>query len=365
MVYLEVKNISKKFGEVTVLRNISFEVNQGEIFAIAGPPGAGKTTLLKILAGLINPDEGVIYLEGRNITGISPSERNIGMVFEMPPVYPDRTGFENIAFPLRLQKLPKDKIEKRVYEIAELLGIKHLLNRIPTTYSGGEYQRVALARALVRNPRILLLDEPLRNLDAKIQESMRSWLKRIQRELKTTVIYSTHDPLDAMAIGDRVSILIDGSIKQLGSPTEVYSSPVSLEVAEYTSIPALNILKGKIREVDQNLVEIDINGILRIRKKLIKPITREFREKEVIIGIRPREIDISEVGPSENTVVCKLVLVQTIGSENLITVEIDRYLLRALSKKKLTLTEGSNIFLTLNPDRIYLFDPETGAALYF
>jgi ABC-type sugar transport system ATPase subunit len=365
MVYLEVKNISKKFGEVTVLRNISFEVNQGEIFAIAGPPGAGKTTLLKILAGLITPDEGIIYLEGRNITGIPPSERNIGMVFEMPPVYPDRTGFENIAFPLRLQKLPKDHIEKRVYEIAELLGIKHLLNRPPTTYSGGEYQRVALARALVRNPSILLLDEPLRNLDAKVQESMRSWLKRLQRELKTTVIYSTHDPLDAMAIGDRVSILIGGSVKQLGSPTEVYSSPVSLEVAEYTSIPALNILKGKMREVDQNLVEIDINGILKIRKKLIKPIIEEFREKEIIIGIRPREIDISEVGPSENTITGRLVLVQTIGSENLITVEVDKYLIRALSKKKLTLTEGSNIFLTLNPDRIYLFDPETGAALYF
>ncbi len=364
MEYLEIKNISKKFGEKIALNNISFEVKEGEIFAIAGPPGAGKTTLLKILAGLITPDEGSILLEGKDITNLPPSQRNIGMVFEIPPIYPDRTGFENIAFPLKIQKLPKDQIEKKVHEVAELLGIKHLLNRQPSTYSGGEYQRVALARALVRNPKILLLDEPLRNLDAKIQENMRSWLKKLQRELKTTVIYSTHDPIDAMAIGDRVSILLHGNIRQTGTPPEVYLRPQSIDIAEYVSIPALNIFRGAIKEIDKEVVEIDIEGILKIKKKLSKTAIEKLRKGEVIVGIKPRDIDLHMGPPSENTIVGKLVLTQTIGSETLISVEVNSILLRAIVKKKLTSTEESKIMLTLNPEKIYLFHPDTGETIY-
>lgn len=363
MAYLEIRNVSKKFGDRYALKNVSFNVHEGEIFAIAGPPGAGKTTLLKIIAGLISLDEGTIILEGRDITSLPSSRRSIGMVFETPPVYPDRTGFENIAFPLKLQKLPRDYIEKKVHEIAELLGIKHLLNRIPSTYSGGEYQRVALARALVRNPKILLLDEPLRNLDAKIQESMRSWLKKLQRELKTTIIYSTHDPIDAMAIGDRISILLNGSIHQIGLPSEIYLRPNCLSIAEYVSVPALNTLTGIIKNVSGDIVEIDVGGLLNIKKKLSEPTIKKLK-REVIIGIRPRDVDVYEGPPSENTIAGKLVLIQTIGSENLITIEVDGYALRAVPKKKLSLSEGSTVTLRVDPEKTYVFDPETGEALY-
>lgn len=359
MAYLEIKNILKKYGGKIVLNNISFNIFKGEIFAIAGPPGSGKTSLLKIIAGLLPPDEGKIYLEGRDITNTPPSARGIGMLFEIPPLYPDRTGFENIAFPLRLQKLPENEVRKRVYEVADLLGIKHLLDRTPGTYSGGEYQRAALARVLVRRPNILLLDEPLRNLDAKIQEIMRSWFKRLQRELGITMIYATHDPFEGMAVSDRMAILLNGVVKQLGKPFETYFNPKSLDVAEYVSIPAINILEGSVKLLDDTLnIRIDeISISKRIREKSI------FMGKEkVLVGIRPEDIIVSKE-PGAGKIEGKVSLIQVFGSDILLTIEIHGTAIRAMAEKASGIREGETIYLKFNEEKIYLFDPETKDAI--
>ncbi|MEM0488473.1 MAG: ABC transporter ATP-binding protein [Candidatus Bathyarchaeia archaeon] len=359
MAYLEIKNILKKYGGKIVLNNISFDIFKGEIFAIAGPPGSGKTSLLKIIAGLLPPDEGKIYLEGRDITNTPPSARGIGMLFEIPPLYPDRTGFENIAFPLRLQKLPENEVRKRVYEVADLLGIKHLLDRTPGTYSGGEYQRAALARVLVRRPNILLLDEPLRNLDAKIQEIMRSWFKRLQRELGITMIYATHDPFEGMAVSDRMAILLNGVVKQLGKPFETYFNPKSLDVAEYVSIPAINILEGSVKLLDDTLnIRIDeISISKRIREKSI------FMGKEkVLVGIRPEDIIVSKE-PGAGKIEGKVSLIQVFGSDILLTIEIHGTAIRAMAEKASGIREGETIYLKFNEEKIYLFDPETKDAI--
>ncbi|MEM0010667.1 MAG: ABC transporter ATP-binding protein [Candidatus Bathyarchaeia archaeon] len=359
MAYLEIKNILKKYGGKIVLNNISFDIFKGEIFAIAGPPGSGKTSLLKIISGLLPPDEGKIYLEGRDITNTPPSARGIGMLFEIPPLYPDRTGFENIAFPLRLQKLPENEVRKRVYEVADLLGIKHLLDRTPGTYSGGEYQRAALARVLVRRPNILLLDEPLRNLDAKIQEIMRSWFKRLQRELGITMIYATHDPFEGMAVSDRMAILLNGVVKQLGKPFETYFNPKSLDVAEYVSIPAINILEGSVKLLDDTLnIRIDeISISKRIREKSI------FMGKEkVLVGIRPEDIIVSKE-PGAGKIEGKVSLIQVFGSDILLTIEIHGTAIRAMAEKASGIREGETIYLKFNEEKIYLFDPETKDAI--
>lgn len=196
MVSIKLVNISKKGMRKKILENISLIVKDKELFVINGPPGAGKSTFLKIIAGLIDPDEGDIFIDEKRVNDVPASDREVGMLFETPAIYPNLTGFDNIAFPLRIKKMPENEVKRKVREVSEFLQITHLLDRKPTTYSGGELQRVALARVLVRTPKILLLDEPLKNLDAKIHESMRVELKRLQRELGITTIFATHDQLE-------------------------------------------------------------------------------------------------------------------------------------------------------------------------
>jgi len=355
MIFLEIRNIVKGFGGKPALRNVSFEVSKGELFSIAGPPTAGKTTLLKIIAGLLAPDSGKIYLDGNDITETPPSERNIGMLFEIPPVYPNLTGFENIAFPLRVKKLPESEIRKKVLMIAELLGIKHLLDRYPSTYSGGEYQRVGLARALVRNPKVLLLDEPFRNLDAKIQELMRTWLKKLQKEIGITVIHATHDPLEAMAVGDRIGIMLKGELKQVGRPDEVYLNPVDIEVTEYVTIPAVNLFDGVMR-IKGGFAEIDVEGIFRLRKSCEAGF--EEGEKEVIVGIRPHDLSL-DINPRRDFVKTTIALIQPYGSEVLLLLKLNDKYIRAVADKTMMLTEGAEIYINIDPENIILFDRET------
>jgi ABC-type sugar transport system ATPase subunit len=358
MTFLEIRNIVKEFGGKPALKNISFEVSKGELFSISGPPTAGKTTLLKIVSGLLTPDSGKIYLDGNDITETPPSERNIGMLFEIPPVYPNLTGFENIAFPLRVKKLPESEIRKEVLRIAELLGIKHLLDRYPSTYSGGEYQRVGLARALVRNPKVLLLDEPFRNLDAKIQEFMRTWLKKLQKEIGITVIHATHDPLEAMAVGDRVGIMLKGELKQVGRPDEVYLNPMDIEVTEYITIPAVNLFDGVIR-IKGGFVEIDVEGVFSLRKSCEAGFEEgEEGEKEVIVGIRPHDLRL-DINPRRDWVKTTLALIQPYGSEVLLLLKLNDKYVRAVADKTMMLTEGAEIYINIDPKNIMLFDRET------
>jgi len=355
MSFLQVKGINKTFEDKHVLKNVSFEVSKGELFAIAGPPTAGKTTLLKIIAGLLSADSGAIYLDGRDISQIPPSARDIGMLFEIPQVYPNLTGFENIAFPLRARKTPEGEIRKEVMEIAELLGIKHLLDRYPTTYSGGEYQRVALARVLVRRPKVLLLDEPFRNLDAKIQEFMRTWLKELQKKIGITVIHVTHDPIEAMAVGDKVGVMLKGELKQIGQPHEIYLRPTSIDVAEYVTIPAINSFEGIVR-FREGFAEIEAGGAFNFRKRCER--NTEFHEKEVIVCVRPHDI-LVDTQPRKDWTKAALVLSQPFGSEILLLLKLNEEYIRAIVDRTMNIKEGTPLYINIDPEKVLIFDRET------
>lgn len=351
MEFLEIVSVSKSIRGRDILKDVSLSVSKGEILAVAGPPGSGKTTLLKIVAGLIAPSSGRVYLNGVDITDVPPHQRGFSMIFEVPPVYPDRTGYENIAFPLRLRKLSEGEIRKRVYEVAELLGITHILNRKPSTYSGGEYQRVALARALVVNPTILLLDEPLKNLDAKIREHMAIWLKQLQSRLGLTAIYSTHDPLEAFTIGNKVAVLLNGRVRQYGSAIDILSSPADLDVDEYVSIPATNVLKGSMR-VEGNVARLHIDRV--VLEKVLKSPTAHM-EGEVLVSIRPSDIKVSRA-PSKNSLQGRVEVVQYLGALTLATITLNSMVVRVTVPKEVQLNEGETIYISFDPDKLRVYD---------
>ncbi|MEM1620248.1 MAG: ABC transporter ATP-binding protein [Fervidicoccaceae archaeon] len=355
MGYLFIENISKKIGDKPVLRSVNASLNKGEVLAITGPPGSGKTTLLKIVAGLVPPTTGKIYLEGKDITYVPPHERGFSMVFEIPPVYPDRTGFENIAFPLRLKKLDEEEIKRRVHAVADLLGIKHILDRKPHTYSGGEYQRVAIARALITEPKLLLLDEPFKTLDAKIREAMISWIKGLHKRIGITVIYATHDPLEALSVGNKVMVLLNGVQKQLSDPLELLRRPIDLEVDEYISIPALNVSRGILYACMDGKAVVSLNGL----KLNVIPGPRDCEPgREVIVAIRPQDIAISSASGT-NALKGKVITVNYMGRNQLIALEVNGVNFRVVVDKSLNVTVGQQLYLLFKPDKIRLYDAQT------
>ncbi len=245
MSVVEIRNVSKRFGEVTAVNNISLEINAGEFLVILGPSGCGKTTTMRMIAGLEHPSEGEILIAGKNVNGLPPRLRNIAMVFQSYALYPHMTVFNNIAFPLKAQfrDLTRDERAARVEKAAAMVDIVRLLNRKPRQLSGGERQRVAIARALVTEPTVLLLDEPLSNLDAKLRASARDELKDFQRELGITTVFVTHDQIEAMGLGDRIVVMSHGEIQQVGEPQAIYDEPANEFVATFLGSPSMNLLE--------------------------------------------------------------------------------------------------------------------------
>jgi len=258
MVNVRIENVVKRFGEVTALRGVSLEIKHGELFTLLGPSGCGKTTLLRIISGLEYPDEGKVYFDDQDVTNLKTYERGAVLVFQNYALWPHMTVFENIAYGLKIRKIPKEEIKRRVKEVLELVRLSGYEDRYPTQLSGGQQQRVALARALAVNPKILLLDEPLSNLDAKLRVEMRSEIKRIQRELDITVIYVTHDQEEAMALSDRIAVMNIGVVEQVGTPIEVYQKPKTKFVADFMG--RNNIVPAKIIDVVQGKASVDIFG---------------------------------------------------------------------------------------------------------
>lgn len=354
---LELVNISKRIGDSDILKDTNLEVSDKESLAITGPPGSGKTTLLKIIAGLIEPDTGDIIMDGEKITDVPPGKRDIGMMFEVPPVYPDRKGYDNIALPLKLQGFSEDLIRDKVNKTAEFLQIKHVLNRKPDTFSGGEYQRVALARTLVREPKILLLDEPLRNLDAKIRERMRVWFKRLQRRLKITMIYAAFDPVEAMSVGDQVAVMLEGEIKQMGKPLEVYEEPNDTSVAKFV-IPSLNLLEGDlITEKDKSLLRFN-NLELELPTHLKKFKAPPHHKEKVTIGIRPEDMNLL-YKKDPKFLECIVTFIQNVGDEKLVTVGAKDVQLRVIAPKGFQVKLKDNLFLKIREEKVLLFDKKT------
>ena len=301
MAKINLNNIKKSFGKNTVIQDLSVDINDGELIVIVGPSGCGKSTLLRMIAGLEEVNSGDIIINDKNVNNLEPMERNIAMVFQNYALYPHMTVFENMSYGLKIQKTPKDEINSRVKEAAEILELSELLERKPNQLSGGQRQRVAMGRAIVRKPDVFLFDEPLSNLDAKLRVQMRLEIKKLQRKLNVTSLYVTHDQVEAMTLADKMIVMNEGNVEHIGTPLDVYQQPKSLFTAQFIGSPAMNILKGT---ADGNEIKI---GDFKIKSE-------NSYSGEVNFGIRPEHLSIDDNGPIKATVE----FIELIGSNTLI-----------------------------------------------
>src|SRR6188472_262554 len=291
MTSLRIEGLTKRYGNTNALDEFSLKVDSGQFMVLLGPSGCGKTTAVRCIAGLVNPTSGHIYIGDQMVNQLPPKDRDVAMVFQNYALYPHMTVFNNIAFPLKMRKVPKNQIDDKVRNVANLLDIEDLLNRKPKELSGGQMQRVALGRALVREPKIFLMDEPLSNLDAKLRTYMRAEIKKLQKKISITTLYITHDQLEAISMADRIAVMNSGLVQQIGTAEKIYREPANTFVADFVGSPSMNFLKLSIIESDyyNDNVAIGSNGT-----DLQIPINKlPFKlpaEKDIIIGIRPRDI---------------------------------------------------------------------------
>mgnify|MGYP001236692207 CR=1 FL=1 len=326
---VHLENINKSFGNIKALSNLNLDIKDGEFFVLLGPTGAGKTTTLRIISGLEKPDSGKILFNEEIVNEVQPAFRDTSYVFQQYSLYPHYSVYDNLAFPLRspLRKLDNKKIDDRVNEIAKLLKIESKLKNKATELSGGEMQRVSLGRALVRNPNIYLMDEPLSSLDAKLREELRVELKKIQTDLNATILYVTHDQIEATTMADRIGVLKEGVLTQVGTPQEIYDEPNSIYVANRLGSPKINILENKKIKDSQN-------------------------DSAIYVGIRPEDIKIDQNG-SYNV---KIETTELLGAETLISFKSDTINGILLTQENLNLREGENIKVEINKSKILYFD---------
>jgi len=290
MAEIRIEGVRKTFGKVKAVWDVSLTVRDREFVVLLGPSGCGKTTLLRCIAGLEQVDQGRIFIGQRDVTDLAPKQRQIAMVFQNYAVFPHLTVFENIAFGLRMQRKPKDEIKKRVLSAAELLHIEDLLDRYPAQLSGGQRQRVAVARAIAVDALVLLMDEPLSNLDALLRLEMRAELKRLLREVQATTIYVTHDQVEAMSLGDRIAVMKDGQILQYDTPLNVYDKPANLFIGGFIGSPPMNFLEGRLQEEEGQIVVQVGNGQIRPSAEA-QALLRRLEDRSVLVGIRAENID--------------------------------------------------------------------------
>jgi multiple sugar transport system ATP-binding protein len=365
---IRLENVTKRFGSVTAVRGMSLDILAGEFFCVLGPPGAGKTTTLRLIVGLETPDEGTIYIDGEPANDVHPGKRDIAMMFQNLALYPDKSVFDNIAYPLRERKVPKDEIRRRVTEVAKKLYIDHLLDRKPAKLSGGERQRVALGRSLVRQPRAYLMDEPLANLDALLRLEMRVELKRIQQELKETLVYVTHDQVEAMSMADRIGVLNRGVLQQVDVPDVVYDYPANRFVATTVGSPPTNFIPVRV---------MDVTGKLELRHPAF--ILRAGASEDAIrtglaglavdgpdlwTAVRPEDVHLSEQCESASCFPAKVSVVEPLGSETIVDVIVGDEIIKAITPPAQHLSEGQEIWVRFDRARVHLFDPKTERRFY-
>ncbi len=350
---ISIQNIQKTFftlkrGKVNALNGIDLEIEPGTFFVLLGPSGCGKSTLLNIIAGIEKPTEGEIWFGEKMVasaskrTFLTPRERDVAMVFQSYALYPHMTIFDNIAFPLTIAKMKKDEIRSNVERVAKILEITQLLGAKPAELSGGQRQRAALGRAIVRKPNVLLLDEPLSNLDALLRISMRSELKQIQRQIGVTTVYVTHDQSEAMSLGDSIAVLKDGEIQQIGRPDEIYNDPQNLFVAKFMGTPPMNFFEGELLEKAQKNLNIDGN----------------FDKKKITLGVRPEHLRVTN--PANGIYRGMLKLVGALGSEIILYIGIDQQEILAKVFQKPDINEGEEVGIDFDSENVFIFDRNNG-----
>ena len=355
---VSIKNLDLNFGSVEVLKNLNLDVHQGEFIVLLGSSGCGKSTLLNCIAGLLDVSDGQIFINGNNVTWHEPSERGIGMVFQSYALYPQMTVEGNLSFGLRNAGVAKAEIQKKVARAAEILQIEALLKRKPSELSGGQRQRVAIGRALVRDVDVFLFDEPLSNLDAKLRTDLRVEIKRLHQQLKNTMIYVTHDQIEAMTLADRIAIMREGKIMQLASPAEIYGRPVNKYVADFIGSPAMNFLEGR---VEKGAFHFD-GGVLPLDQY-------DFSEgmdgdRDAWIGIRPEHVLVAEgLAKADLTVSVRADIVEPMGADTLLWCEFGGQSFRIRLDGQFEIKEGDMIDIGFTSNAISLFDKSSEIRL--
>ncbi|NLM37855.1 MAG: sn-glycerol-3-phosphate ABC transporter ATP-binding protein UgpC [Firmicutes bacterium] len=360
------EHVYKKFPNgVVAVNDFNLEIKDKEFVVLVGPSGCGKTTSLRCVAGLEEASSGNIYIGDNLVNDVAPKDRDIAMVFQNYALYPHMDVYNNMAFGLKLRKFPKVEIDRRVKEAAKILGIENLLNRRPKALSGGQRQRVALGRAIVREPKVFLMDEPLSNLDAKLRVQMRAELQKLHNRLQTTVIYVTHDQIEAMTMGDRIVVMKDGVIQQVGRPLDIYDHPNNVFVAGFIGTPPMNFLEGVVRKANGRIY-VDFGTFkLYVPEGKFKTVNM-YVDKEVIFGIRPENISeltgASNVNP-EDVVTATVDVSELIGSETYLWVSNGPHNFTARVDAHTKAADGDQTQLVFNTQKMHLFDKETEKAI--
>ncbi|HEY1719737.1 MAG TPA: ABC transporter ATP-binding protein [Magnetospirillaceae bacterium] len=366
MAALEINALHKRFGSVEVLKGIDLSLEQGGFLVLVGPSGCGKSTLLNTIAGLESVTSGEIRIDGTTVNDLHPSKRDIAMVFQSYALYPNMSVGENMAFSMEMRKVPKPERDKAVASVAKTLQIEHLLDRRPSQLSGGQRQRVAMGRALVRQPRIFLFDEPLSNLDAKLRVDMRVEIKRLHQHTGTTIVYVTHDQIEAMTLATRIAVLKDGELQQVGSPSEIYNTPNNLFVADFMGSPAMNLLEGKVaRDGGSVAIVFEREGDAPI--KLAAPPganTGSLQDgMKIVLGIRPEAIsDVESIDRKAKTTATfesHVDIVEPAGSDTFVMTKIAGREVTARMRSDIDVRVGQNHAFAFNLDKAVLFDPAT------
>lgn len=367
MASLNIKGLTKKYDETIAVNKLDLEVKDREFLVLVGPSGCGKTTVLNSIAGLVNINEGEIWFGEELVDAPQkkifkiPQQRGVAMVFQDYAIYPHMTVYSNMAFPLEVRKIDSEEIKKRVTKAAKLLGIDHLLQRKPKALSGGQKQRIALGRAIVRNPKIFLMDEPLANLDAKLRVQARVDLKKLQEELGVTTIFVTHDQIEAMTMGDRIALMNNGRIEQIGTPLDLYLKPKNIFVADFIGSPPINKFQGNLVK-KENSIGIDL-------RFLFYPLTAEQSESiadkevsKIIIGIRPENVLIAH-NKKEGLFQANILRIEPVGKEYNIHLKVEQTLFISIENSVDHFWEGDTVWITFSKDYIYLFNQESGEVL--
>ena len=350
MAHIALSKVSKSYGSVNIIKDVSLEIADGELLVLVGPSGCGKSTLLRMIAGLEDITAGEISIDGQVVNEMEPRQRDIAMVFQSYALYPHKTVFENITFGLKMRGTAKDEMRRRAEKAGETLGLSDYMNRYPRQLSGGQRQRVAMGRALVREPRAFLFDEPLSNLDAQLRVQMRMEIRELQQQLGVTSVYVTHDQIEAMTLGDRIAVMHDGHVAQIGTPLDIYDRPSSVFVATFIGSPAINLIDATARR-DGSVTSsggIELSG----------PRSGLADGQSVVAGVRPEHIRIGAEGME-----ARVDLVEQTGLDTLVVVNVGGQSLRVLARERLPVVRGETVRLRIDPALVHLFDGQSGNRL--
>jgi multiple sugar transport system ATP-binding protein len=362
MAEIEIENVTKRFGDFVAVDDVTLTIEDQEFVVLLGPSGCGKTTLLRAVAGLGMASEGRILIGNRDVTYLPPRERGISMVFQSYAIFPHMKVYDNIAFGLKMTRVDKDETERRVREAAELLHIEEMLDRFPSKMSGGQRQRVAVARAIAMQSKVLLMDEPLSNLDALLRLEMRAELKRLLREIKATTIYVTHDQIEALSMGDRIAVMKDGAIHQFDRPSTIYDLPADQFIGGFIGNPPMNFMEGQVQR-ENGRVKVRIGEFDLAPAGVMQPVLKPYDGKSIVIGIRAENMETLNQ-PADDALQVEVLVVEPLGSQNLLTVQIGNDVVKVSTHPTFEVAPGDDVWLRFPADKIRWVDRDSSRVLY-